>query len=383
MAIVGIVSPDADERRSLALLAGESGYQAHTAGSIEEAIEVLRSFRPRLFIVGDAPGREAELLVREVLRAAPLMPVIVALKVRDAGRAVGLMRLGAVEVVAPPWTREELRAVVAKSLRVSGTAISLRRPKAWRWAGPLYLAVVGAFLAAGLGSYTVRRRAQRLEMEASRPTFWDLPYSHPAGLAFDGKDLWGLDWFSHSLYRHGLGDMAVRGVMHFPADSPRAVAFGAEGVWIARPSGDVTRHLRDEDFSEAQAYSDAAPQASCMAYDGLYLWTCDRKARVLRKHLPDDRLSVVAEFALAAPRPVGLAYDGRSLWLLDAERRELLQLNMERPDQVVRRAGLPEYGAGGFAPAGLAFGAGRLWTVAERVPKESGPARLFSHQVPP
>jgi len=36
------------------------------------------------------------------------MPVVVALKSRDANRAVASMRVGAAEVVAPPWTRENL-----------------------------------------------------------------------------------------------------------------------------------------------------------------------------------------------------------------------------------------------------------------------------------
>jgi hypothetical protein len=72
----------------------------------------------------DGAGADAETLTRELSHAFPLLPILVALKKRDARRAVALMRAGAAEVIAPPWTREDVKACVSKSLRWQGTTLS-------------------------------------------------------------------------------------------------------------------------------------------------------------------------------------------------------------------------------------------------------------------
>src|SRR5258708_3627602 len=125
MATIGLVCPNEDDRRRLALMAGESGYLIAGAGRLQETVEILRENRPRLMLVVDSPEQDAETMVREVLRLSPLMPVVVALKERDATRAVNLMRTGAAEVIAPPWTRENLQACLAKTTRFQGTAFSV------------------------------------------------------------------------------------------------------------------------------------------------------------------------------------------------------------------------------------------------------------------
>jgi len=76
---------------------------------------------------------------------------------------------------------------------------------------------------------------------------------------------------------------------------------------------------------------------------------------------------------------MALAFDGKTLWSLDSANRELVRHNLERPDEATGRVSLPEYRGGEFKPMGLAWDGTRFWTIAERVPKGSGPARLFKH----
>src|ERR1700722_17381270 len=109
MAAIGLLAAEAGDREELAALLGELGHAAEGSGRLAEALEFARERRPRAFLVVDGGGADAETLTRELSRAFPLLPVVAALKTRDATRAVALMRAGAVEVVAPPWTREDLK----------------------------------------------------------------------------------------------------------------------------------------------------------------------------------------------------------------------------------------------------------------------------------
>ncbi len=121
----------------------------------------------------------------------------------------------------------------------------------------------------------------------------------------------------------------------------------------------------------------AAPGTIGLAYDGLYLWTCESGA--LRKRLPDPSLSVIASFKYPGLKPAGLVWDGRALWSLDAGNRELLRHDVDRPDHVLERVPLREYADGRYKPVAVGYDGARFWTIGERLPVGSGPARLFRH----
>src|SRR5690349_9897191 len=140
MATIGLICSDEADRQALSLMAGEAGYMVCSAARLHEAVEVLRERRPKAVLVVDADGREGETLVRELLRVSPLLPVVVALKRRDATRAVALMRAGAAEVIAAPWTRENLRSCLGKTLRFQGTAFSVVKARKRRSAHFYFLA---------------------------------------------------------------------------------------------------------------------------------------------------------------------------------------------------------------------------------------------------
>ncbi|HEX4048184.1 MAG TPA: response regulator, partial [Elusimicrobiota bacterium] len=151
MAAIALLAAELGDREELAALLGELGHSAEGSGRLAEALESARDRRPRAFLVVDGGGADAETLTRELSRAFPLLPVVAALKVRDASRAVALMRAGAVEVVAPPWTREDLKACVSKGLRSPGTALSPVRLAPRRRSPLWYALAAGVFLAAALG----------------------------------------------------------------------------------------------------------------------------------------------------------------------------------------------------------------------------------------
>src|SRR5207302_1795220 len=125
-------------------------------------------------------------------------PIVVALKERNASRAVDLMRTGASEVVPPPWTRENFQACIAKTIRFQGTSFSIVSPVPRRSA--LYFFFSAAvFFCLAFGYVSLQRQAQQRREALAHKEYWDLPYRHPASIAFDGSDLWIGDWFNQSL----------------------------------------------------------------------------------------------------------------------------------------------------------------------------------------
>lgn len=382
MSFIGLLAKENADRELLGGLLGELGYGVEGAGRLEEALEFARERKTRAFLLVDGAGSDAETLTRELLRAFPLLPVVVALKVRDASRAVALMRVGAAEVIAPPWTPEDLKLSVAKGLRFQGTAVSVTKAAPLSRAPLWYALAVGLFLAAGLGAASLKRAAQNRLVAAAHVDRWELPVRHPAGLAFDGKAVWLVEWFTQSFYALSTADTTVQVVRHLTAETPVAAAFTGEAMWTVSADGTIIRRMRDDKMTPLTRYLKAAPNSAGLAFDGLYLWTLDARAKVIRKHLVDRELSVLAVYKWRGTKAAGLVYDGKTLWSLDAADRRLIRHALDRPDEPIDSRGLPEYATGAYIPAGLAWDGARFWTVGE-AKDGKGAARLVRHQEEP
>ncbi|MEE8425493.1 MAG: hypothetical protein V3S11_06670, partial [Elusimicrobiota bacterium] len=237
-------------------------------------------------------------------------------------------------------------------------------------------------LAAGYAGLQRHQRAVRAARTAPPPTHWELPYSHPAGLAYDGKYFWITDWYSKTLHRHDPVSLRIDRTVHIPREVPGAVAFAGGAVWIAATPRGIVKHMLNDRLTVLGRYPDIKHQTLGMAYDGLYLWTVDAGKRKLHKRILDDRLSVVESYAYPGSRPAALAFDGTELWSLDAGNREILRHDLDRPTRITMRIPLPEYRSGEWTPTGLAWARGRFWTVAQRRRRGRGKARIFSHPLP-
>jgi hypothetical protein len=380
VATIGLLCSDAEARRELALLAGEAGHLVFSAGRLKEAVEILRDKNPRGFLVVDSESAGPEDCLREILRASPLLAVVAALKVRNASRAVELMRSGAAEVVCPPWTRESLGATLAKALRFEGTALSLSKPRPRR-SPQAYLLAVLAFFGVSLGVLSVKHEVRREQEITARRFHWDMPYSHPSALAFDSGKLWAADWFSQSFYEHSPESLVVEKVIPFPAETIAALSFAPDSVWTADGAGPITRRMKDAAFTPLERYDVKPDKTLALAFDGLYLWTYDAASKRLRKRLLDDRLTILASYRYPGGAASALVFDGKTLWSLDSQNREIIRHNFERPDEAVERFPLAEYGPGGYKPVGLAFDGENFWTLAEKIPHAGGPARIFKHVI--
>jgi CheY-like chemotaxis protein len=389
MAVIALVAKDDKTRGELRLALEELGHRAAPACDLKGGLELLNTERPRLMLVAQDPAEDvAEAMLFELEREAPLLPVVVALTRRSAPRALELLKAGAYEVVAPPWGAEALRGSLAKALRFHGTSFEQPRPagpaEAARAAGAWLLAAL--LLLAGAGGLRVLYLHRRRAAEAARPapaTQWALPYGHPAGLAYDGRELWVSDWFSAVLYRHTPGDKRVAATVPLPGEVPGALAFAGGALYVASGPRAIVKHMLDGRFASLGRFQDAAPQTVGMAYDGLYLWTCDAAKGRLHKRVLDGELSVAASYDYPGKKPAALAFDGKRLWSLDAGERELLRHDLDDPRRVTLRLPLPEYDSGGWTPVGLAFDGRRFLSAAVKRAGGLSEGRLFAHELPP
>ncbi len=382
MALVALLGSDPESRRSLTLAIEEMGHRVCGLPTLEAMEEALSGQRPQLLVVACEEGsRQAELALAEADRLSPLLPVIVALERRDASRAVELMLMGACEVVPPPWTRENLSACVAKALRSRGTGFEPVLPKAEIRRSRLAAALLGALLmAAGFFSWSAYQR--RLEAMRPQANAWDLPTSHPSGLAYREGELWVSDWFSQSVYRYDARRHAWRRAVFFPKETPMAMTLSADALWLVSTPGLFTKHMLDERLTALSKLADSHGPTVALAFDGLYLWSVDRRARRMHKRLLDGQLTVLASYAYPGVEPAALAFDGKGLWSLDAANRELLRHELEDPRIVTRKLPLPEYASGLWRPRGLAFDGASFWSVAEGKDAAPRPGRLFRHRLP-
>ncbi|MCX5788782.1 MAG: hypothetical protein NTX64_09810 [Elusimicrobia bacterium] len=381
MATVAVLGEKERTRRDLTLAIEELGHRVAAASGIPDAMEMLAQVRPQLLVVACEPAsRLAEHALGEVDRVQPLLPVIVALEKRSAVRAVDLMKAGAYEVIAPPWTAENLSACLAKALRFKGTVFeSSPAPGERRRATVLWAGLAVFLAAAGLWRAT-RPRPQAPPPPATRA--WELPYSHPAGLCFAGGALWVSDWYAETVYRLDPKTVGVRRAVHLPKEMPGAVALTKDSLWTSS-AGSLVRHMIDERLTGLARVPDAAGPTIAMAYDGLYLWTIDSKTRRIHKRLLDDTLTVLDSYDYPGMEPAALAWDGKNLWSIDAGNKELVRHGLQHPGEVTLRVSLPEYADGQWRPVGLAYDGERFWTVAENRKNIAAPGRIFRHVLQP
>ncbi len=383
MAVVALLCQDEGTRRELSLSIEQMGHRVAHSLELPQLLETVRQQLPSLVVASEAGASSlGEKVLAELGRESPMLPVLVAISPRSAARAVELLRLGAYEVLSPPWTPENLAAPFSKALRFKGTAFEVARPSSGQERPPL-LRPAAAVIAAVFLLLVVGRLAWKGAPKApppAPPVQWELPYAHPAGLAFDGESFWITDWFSQTIYVHERRGLRAVRTVHLPGEVPGAAAFAAGALWTSSGKK-LVKHMLDAKLSVLSSAEDAHGQSVGLAYDGLYLWTCDAKAGRLHKRILDADLTEIASYRYPGTRPAALAFDGKTLWSVDAGTRDLLEHDIAEPGKIRRRIALPAYGEGEWKPVGLAFDGVRFWTAAENTAKADRLGRVFMHPV--
>ncbi len=116
-----VVDDEEGMRQLLEIVLKNEGLRVTAAASGEEALEIIASRSPRVFIqdlrMGGVDGME---LLQRAKAAAPEMPVIVITAYSSWDSAVNAMRLGAFNYLKKPFDTNHIRTVVQRALQAAG-----------------------------------------------------------------------------------------------------------------------------------------------------------------------------------------------------------------------------------------------------------------------
>lgn len=112
-----IVDDDPLVANSLAAMLRQSGYRVKTAGSTEDALDLIRDDNPDLIMADlQLPGQSGLDLLRIVKKANGSIPVIIITAHGTIETAVEAVKLGADNYLTKPINDDEVRLMVARSL---------------------------------------------------------------------------------------------------------------------------------------------------------------------------------------------------------------------------------------------------------------------------
>ncbi|OIO01071.1 MAG: hypothetical protein COX65_09030 [Elusimicrobia bacterium CG_4_10_14_0_2_um_filter_56_8] len=340
------------------------GADAVFSNDLNDALSVFEKARPAAVFIVDGEEPPAEIQLRELRRVAPFIPVIPLLKRRDATRAVGLMKAGALDCAQSPWTEEELRPLYRKALKLSGTVIELDSSalKRRRRALTLLLAAFFAFTGFAGGLYYGFNKYSPV---ARQPHSFYLPYSHPTGLVIKKDSVVISDWYSQGLYEHNTNNFGIKKVTSLAEVTPVAMAASQDALWLAGANGVIEKRLLDARYSVASKTAVFKPTPDSVCFDGLYFWTADSRTGTITKRMPDDALGMIRNFKYPGRKLSALTCDTRFLWVADSGLRGLAKLSLDDPERIISVTELDVYASKTLKITAMASKNGTIWFAGE------------------
>ena len=340
------------------------GADAVFANDLNDALSIFEKARPAAVFIVDGEEPPAEIQLRELRRVAPFIPVIPLLKRRDASRAVGLMKAGALDCAQSPWTEEELRPLYRKALNLSGTVIELDSMALRRRRQSLALALAGFFAFAGFtgGLYYGYKKYSPVALQ---PHSFYLPYAHPTGIMIKKDSVLISDWYSQGLYEHGIKNFGIKRVTSLTEITPVAMAASQDALWLAGANGVIEKRLLDARYTVASRTAAFAPPPDSVCFDGLYFWTADSRTGAIVKRMPGDALGEIKAFKYPGQKLSALTCDTRFLWVADAGLRGLVKLSLEDPERIISKTELDVYASKTLKITAMASKEGKIWFAGE------------------
>lgn len=153
-----------------------------------------------------------------------------------------------------------------------------------------------------------------------------LPFRHPTGIAWDGKNLWVADRKTDRLYRCDLMTGAVVDSIESPGYFPSGLAWDGKLLWSTDP-GEQKIYATDVASGRTVETLDA-PSSSVtgIAAEGGFLWICDNAEDRISKIDPGDGTTIVS-FRAPAGDPRGLVFGGGYLWCSDRIRDQIYMID--------------------------------------------------------
>jgi len=340
---------------------------------LNDALSIFEKARPRAIFIVDGEDPPAEIQIREILRIAPLIPLVVLLKRRDSSKAIAYMKLGAFDCAQSPWTEEEIRPLYKKCLNLNGTALRLDTRQFEKQNAVLAIAgILTALIFGFVSGWFYGFNKYRVEVRP--PSMTELPYSHPSGLAFEKDTVMVSDWYTQAIYKHSRTDFKISGIASFPDIMPVGLTDGTDNIWLSESGGGIERRMRNARFTLISKTTIGTKPPSGACYDGLYFWAAYPEGNRLSKRMADEALTEIASFTYPGSSLTAFTCDKRFLWAADEKLKSLVKLSPDDPEMIISKTELPQYASKSLKITAMGSKDGKLWFTAE----DKGKGWLFN-----
>lgn len=305
----------------------------------------------------------------QVRKYFPFVPVIVYGEPLKERKTKKLLAAGIHYVPAPANSADMCTALETTAFT------SVARPEFWgrikvKASPALPIAAAVLMVCAAAAGVVVRKTGipHMLLPAPVKPLSYQLPYTQPANITFDGQYLWGCDWYGQSIYKHSVnGDMKLVRIFSFPGRHFGGLAWAGGYLWSADVwEKKIYKHNPDENLTVIATYPAPGDAPSGLAGDGNVLWSCDVESKAIYKHALDDKLTVQEIYDSPGDRPSGLYYDGKTLWSVDSQTNRVYKHLMNADLSVASTYLLPDFEQKGYNLSGIARSKDTFWICSEK-----------------
>lgn len=365
MDTIQIITKNETDRRTLKQIFSNIGKNVIFSHDLNDALDIFEKARPNAVFIVDEEEPPVNIKLREIQRIAPFIPIVVLLKKRNSSYAIEYMKLGAFDCAHAPWTEEQLRPIIKKSLNLSGTTIELEKPDFKKQKIVVFTAAAIVTILFGFifGWFYAHNKCNVISADRQNRT--ELPYLHPSGIVFNKGQILISDWYTQAIYKHDPSNLKISGVHSFPHITPIALTSGEDNLWLANAEGVIEKRLKEDKFTLLSKTKNEAESLSGMCFDGLYFWTADSASNRLTKHLNNDTLDKLESFNYPGKTLSAITCDNRFIWIADDKLKELIKMPLDNPEKILSRKEIKEYSSKTLKITGMTKKDEQIWFVAE------------------
>lgn len=180
---------------------------------------------------------------------------------------------------------------------------------------------------------------------------WSAPTGlRPSSVAFDGFDLWVVNYDSGTAAKHQPSDGTTYGSVPV-GNGPADLAFDGLGMWVANSLDDTVVRLRATDGLVLGTYGVGDNPVS-LCFDGSSVWVANADANSVTRIRVQDGADLGTLAVGTSPR--GIAFDGANIWVTNSGDNTVTKL---RASDAQTLGTFPA----GSNPRGIAFDGANLW----------------------
>ncbi|MBN2135362.1 MAG: transglutaminase [Acidobacteria bacterium] len=157
------------------------------------------------------------------------------------------------------------------------------------------------------------------------------PGYRPSGLTWDGEQLWISDLESNLIYRLNPKNKTITRTIESPVSNPYGLAWDGKLLWLlnASKNSSMLSSIDPDDGTTIISFKAPFSSGTGLTWDGKYLWASDRVKNELYMICPKSG-NVINVLHAPGPFTYGLAWDGKNLWNVDYETDKIYGLNVEK-----------------------------------------------------